>query len=559
MDESGNKPLDNARWERYAQERASGKTQRQAMLAAYPARRSWKPETVDSRACCLEKKPQVKARVEFLQAESAKRATVTRAQVIDGMARVFGKALKEAEDTGLAPVSVKAVSAIGSKLVDVLPEVADEAPEVPPSDFGLLIAPPFLRMHREVANGTQHEFLLPGGRNSGKSSSVSLEIVDGLMHCPESSAFVAMKNGVDIKDSVWEQVVWAIERLGYSDAFDERPSLRRIVRRSTGQAIVFRGIDKANKSKGIKAPAGTYFKWQWFEEADQFRGMPEIRTVEQSVTRSAPDGAEFFRFLTYNPPRSRDSWINRERARREAEGMPVYPSTYLDVPEEWIAEQTRQDAEELRRTDEQAYRHEYLGKPVGIGGEVFDRVEFREVTDDEIRAFERPMPGQDFGWFPDPWAMTLSEWQPGTRTLITYAEDGANKLTPDRQAERVRRMLTWPDSDGEKPTFHALPVMSDDASPDIIAAQRGFGINARAAGKGNLRLASYRWLASVRWVIDPRRCPRLAEEARNKKHCMTRDGEWLEDIEDGDDHWIDATRYAVMPLVRRFRSAYRRG
>ena len=30
-------PLDNPRWERYAQERAAGRTQRQAMLAAYPA------------------------------------------------------------------------------------------------------------------------------------------------------------------------------------------------------------------------------------------------------------------------------------------------------------------------------------------------------------------------------------------------------------------------------------------------------------------------------------------------------------------------------------------
>ena len=72
-----------------------------------------------------------------------------------------------------------------------------------------------------------------------------------------------------------------------------------------------------------------------------------------------------------------------------------------------------------------------------------------------------------------------------------------------------------------------------------------------------MRRASYRWLASINWVIDPVRCPRLAEEVRNKLHVRTRDGEWLEDIEDGDDHYIDATRYAVMPVVHRWRTAYR--
>ena len=71
-------------------------------------------------------------------------------------------------------------------------------------------------------------------------------------------------------------------------------------------------------------------------------------------------------------------------------------------------------------------------------------------------------------------------------------------------------------------------------------------------------MASYRFLSSVRWVIDPVRCPRLAEEVRAKQYRMLRDGRFVEEIPDGDDHWIDATRYAVMPIVKR-RSAYRGG
>jgi phage terminase large subunit len=437
---------------------------------------------------------------------------------------------------------------------------------MPPTDFGLIIAAPFLQAHRDVAfSETGVDLWLPGGRNSGKSSYTSLEITDGIMHNPDRSAFVAMKNGVDIRDSVWEQFVWAIEELGYTESFEFNQSRRRIVRKTTGQAIVFRGIDKAHKTKSIKAPKGTYFAYHWYEETDQFRGMQEIRTVEQSLTRGAAKDAKFYRFFTYNPPRSRDSWANKERARREALGKAVYHSTYLDMPSEWVTDQTRNDAQELAKTDEQSYRHEYLGEPVGVGGEVFDldtRVVFREITDEEIQAFERPLAGQDFGWWPDPWALTISEWQAGSRTLITWREDGGHKLTPDKSAERIKRALTWADGydDANNPfqeEYHHIVISSDDANPEQIAAQRDCGVNARPAKKGNMRLASYRWLASIKWVIDPNRCPHLAEEVRNKMHVQTADGEWLEEIEDGNDHWIDATRYAVMPIVRRARSAYR--
>ena len=47
-------PLANPRHETYCRERVAGKTQRQAMLAAWPDRSRWKPETVDNKACKLE-------------------------------------------------------------------------------------------------------------------------------------------------------------------------------------------------------------------------------------------------------------------------------------------------------------------------------------------------------------------------------------------------------------------------------------------------------------------------------------------------------------------------
>lgn len=425
-------------------------------------------------------------------------------------------------------------------------------------DFVRYVGPAFWPVHYHLCREDQHEFWMPGGRGSGKSSAVSQEIVTGMMEHPDRSAYVFMAVGEGMEGGPFEQVRWAIDRLGVSAVWESRKAPMTWRRTDTGQVIRFRGLDKASKTKATKAPRGTYYAYQWFEECDQLSGPQAIRTVLQSLTRDVGGGAYFARFYTFNPPRVAESWANRVCDLRESQGKPVYRSTFLQLPPDWVSDQMREDAEELRESDPPAYRHEYLGESVGIGGLVFDRVEFRRVTDEEIRAFDNPQAGEDFGWWPDPWAMTVSEWQPGKRTLVTWREDGCNKLTPEASAARARILLTWPDQEGARPTYHRLPVWADDADPQQIAQQRDAGLDAHPSKKGGRRMASYRWLSSIRWVIDPERCPRLAAEVRRKQYEQLPDGRFVERIPDGDDHWIDATRYAVMRIVTS-RTAYRGG
>lgn len=423
-------------------------------------------------------------------------------------------------------------------------------------DFVRYVGPAFWPVHYHLCREDQYEFWMPGGRGSGKSSAVSQEIVAGMMEHPDRSAYVFMAVGEGMEGGPFEQVRWAIDRLGVSAVWESRKAPMTWRRTDTGQVIRFRGLDKASKTKSTKAPRGTYYAYQWFEECDQLSGPQAIRTVLQSLTRDVGGGAYFARFYTFNPPRVAESWANRVCELRESQGKPVYRSTFLQLPPDWVSDQMREDAEELRESDPPAYRHEYLGESVGIGGLVFDRVEFCRVTDEEVRAFDNMVAGEDFGWWPDPWAMTLSEWQPGKRTLVTWREDGGNKLTPEASAARARALLTWPDQEGARPTYHRLPVWADDADPQQIAQQRDAGLDAHPSGKGGRRMASYRWLSSVRWVIDPERCPRLAAEVRRKQYERLPDGRFVERIPDGDDHWIDATRYAVMRIVTS-RTAYR--
>lgn len=555
-------PLANPRHERYCQARVAGKTQRQAMLEAWPDRARWKPETVDNKACKLEADREVKARIAALKRAAAERAITTRAEVLAGMSEAFEAGIERIRtapaNRQLSYTAVTAVTSLGKTLLDALPEERTEERGGFTRDFALLIGRDFFRPHMLIARGEQTEFWCKGGRGSLKSSWASIELVNHIETHPGEHAAAVMKRKNSLRDAVYAQVVWAIHEMGLDDEYEMPASTFKIRKRSTGQLIFFAGCDDPHKTKGLKPPFG-FIGFLWFEESDQFKGMAEIRTVRQSAARG---GERTIVVYTYNPPRTRDNWANKEADRRRDAGEEVFDSCYTDAPPEWLGAQFIADAEDLRETDPQAYAHEYLGEPVGYGGQIFDRVEFREVTDEEIATFERLHAGQDFGWFPDPWAFTLSEWQPGRHTVVTFAEDGGNRLQPAEQAARIRELLTWsdgagPDGSPKAPAYHRLRVLSDDAAPDHIQAQRDEGVRAEAAGKGGLRDMSYRFLQSVTWVIDPVRCPNLAREVREAEFELDEaTGEYSGDYPDGNDHWIDATRYALMDVVTR-RGAYK--
>ena len=562
MTETTDIPLPNPRRERYCQERVAGKTQRKAMLAAWPDRARWKPETVDNKACKLEAEHEIKARIAALKRAAAERAITTRSEVLAGMSEAFEAGIERIRtapaNRQLSYTAVTAVTSLGKTLLDALPEEQPEERGEFTRDFALFIGSDFFRPHMLVARGLQTEFWCKGGRGSLKSSWASIELVNHIQTHPAEHAVAVMKRKNSLRDAVYAQVVWAIHELGLDDEYEAPASTLKIRRKATGQIIFFAGCDDPHKSKGIKPPFG-HIGFAWFEECDQFRGMAEIRTVLQSVARG---GDRTLRVFTYNPPRTRDTWANKEADRRRDAGEEVFDSCYTNAPPEWLGSQFIADAEALKEADPQAYAHEYLGEPVGYGGQIFDRVEFREVTDDEIATFERLHAGQDFGWFPDPWAFTLSEWQPGQHRIVTFLELGGNKVQPPKAAELIKAALTWSDGVGidgspKEPTYHRLRVLSDDAAPDQIAAQRDEGVKAEAAGKGGLRDMSYRFLQSVTWVIDPKRCPNLAREVREAEfEIAAATGEYSGDFPDGNDHWIDATRYALMDIVAR-RGAYK--
>ena len=405
-----------------------------------------------------------------------------------------------------------------------------------------------------MAHGHTH-YWLHGGRGSTKSSFISICIVLLIVAFPFSNAVVVRRFGNTLRDSVYQQCLWAISTLGLDGYFRAKISPMEIVYLPTGQRIVFRGADDPLKLKGVKFTKG-YCAVVWFEELDQFEGIDAIRSILNSLRRG---GDSFWIFYSYNPPRTMWSWVNVEclEWKRRADTL-VKRTSYLDVVDEhpeWLGEPFIDEAEYLRDVNETAWRWEYLGEITGTGGAVFDNVYEESLSDSRIRHIERVRNGVDWGWFPDPWRFVRCGWEPGARRLLIFEEHSANKMMPAETGQIVVDALTFPDSEGEDAYYHDQLVWCDDTPDSKVQMnvwRRELNIRVHAARKARMRKVSYEWLAGLREiVIDPMRCPLTFSEFTLKEYERDRDGNWMDVIPDGNDHSIDAVRYAMMDDVLR--------
>ena len=198
----------------------------------------------------------------------------------------------------------------------------------------------------------------------------------------------------------------------------------------------------------------------------------------------------------------------------------------------------------MRDTDERAYRHDYLGEATGSGGEVFDNREIREIDDGELAGIDRILMGIDWGWYPDPFQWVKVHWDPARRVLYLIDEYRANKQS---------NAQTWQALKDQKGVRDFDLITADSAEEKSIQDYRAYGSMCRGAIKGpDSRRYGFKWLQGLKKiVIDPAWCPNAAKEFSAYEYERNKDGEILNSYPDGNDHAIDAVRYATESMWRR--------
>lgn len=393
----------------------------------------------------------------------------------------------------------------------------------------------FVDLNREIE--PNKTYCLEGGRGSLKSSFVSMKIIELMLKYPQMHCCVVRKQTNTLRDSVYAQMKWAIDILGLTEEFDCTVSPLEITYKATGQKIYFRGCDKPEKLKSIKTPFG-YIGILWREERDQLNGIQEERSIKQSVLRG---GELSFDFATYNPPISKSHWVNVDSEANTDNNTIYHKSNYQNAPKQWLGAKFIQEAEHLKQVNEKAYLHEYMGVPIGNGTNVFENVEVRAITDEELNSFDYIYMGIDWGYNPDPFRWVKVGYR--DETVYILDEYSANKKSNKE---------VWQILQEEKQVNEYDFITADSAEPKSIDDLRSYGANIRKAEKGQGSVHyGIKWLQTRKQIVISEDCPITAKEFLNYEYEKTKDGEPISAYPDKDNHSIDATRYALERVWRK--------
>lgn len=392
----------------------------------------------------------------------------------------------------------------------------------------------FVDINRQIKPNI--EYVFEGGRGGLKSSFVAFKIIELIKNNPQMHACITRQVAGTLKDSVYANMKWAINELGLMEEFECKVSPLEIKYIKTGQTIYFRGLDDETKLKSIKPEFG-YIGILWKEEKDQMKGDAQERSVNQSVLRG---GDESYDFSSYNPPKSKSNWVNRIKLMPNPKRV-IHHSSYLEAPAEWLGQKFIDDAAHLKEINPEAYEHEYLGVPNGDGGNVFEYLEIRDITDEEISHMDRIFAGVDYGWYPDAFCYLRTYYDSAREKIYLIDELYVNKWSNSKTADWIK-----------KKGYDDYTMICDSAEPKSVNDFRDAGLPARGAIKGPGSIEyGFKFLQTKTIVIDPKRTPNAYKEITEYEYDRDKEGNVISGYPDGNDHAISALRYAYEPLFNR--------
>ena len=364
-----------------------------------------------------------------------------------------------------------------------------------------------------------------GGRGGGKSRSVASALVLKALQGPER-VLCAREVQKSIKDSSKRLLDDEIERMGVRAFFDSTESE---IRGQNGSLFIFAGL-RGNASQ-IKSLEGVSIAW-----VDEAQVITQASLDTLIPTIRAP-GSEIW--LTWNPLKADDPVDALFRSDSPPPGAMVIEVQHDDNP--WFPAELQDQMEWQRARDYDKYLHIWRGaywknsearvfKNWRIGAEV----EFEGADVAEYRL------GADFGYSIDPSCLVRCYLR-GSVLFIDY------------EAYKVGcEIVQLPELFGRVPDAEKWPIVADSSRPETISHLRTHGfprIRASIKGAGSVE-EGIAFLQSFDIVVHPR-CTHVADELATYSYKLdSLTGEPIPQLEDKNNHQIDAIRYA-MEGVRR--------
>jgi PBSX family phage terminase large subunit len=164
----------------------------------------------------------------------------------------------------------------------------------------------FLPCYHHLLEGNYDIELLWGGRDSGKSRQLAMQLVIECMSAKYFRCILAKKTFESIKDAQWQTIKDVCEEWGIAHLFTFTVAPLSITC-INGNKFIARGFDKADKVKSISNPSHA-----WVEEADQ---LSQGDYITLSTTLRRNDGQRVKQVLSFNPETKGDRdefWIYKQ-------------------------------------------------------------------------------------------------------------------------------------------------------------------------------------------------------------------------------------------------------
>lgn len=372
-----------------------------------------------------------------------------------------------------------------------------------------------------------------GGRGSGKTQNFALmTAVRGYIFGKSgiSGGILCAREFMNsLEDSSLEEIKQAIRLypflLNYYEIGDKYI-------RSKDRLIEYKFAGLRNNLDSIKSKARILIAW-----IDEAENVSEV-AWQKLLPTVRSDNSEVW--VTWNPEREGSPTDDRFR-RYPPDGSKIVQLNYIDNP--WfpnVLDEERKN--DRRRLDDATYAWIWDGAyRQNSAAQIFAGK--YEVRDFEVGSnWDGPYQGIDFGFSQDPTA-AIRCWIYDECIWIEY-EAGKIGLELDVTSDYIKRRI---------PRYEDYVTRADSARPESISYLRRNGlprIKPCEKGKGSVE-DGIEHMRSYRKIYVHSRCRETINEMRKYSYKVDRlSGDVLPAIVDAFNHYLDATRYALEPVMK---------
>lgn len=407
---------------------------------------------------------------------------------------------------------------------------------IPITDITVDYVELYRAIHKAFKDGSLREIISKGGRGSIKSNFWAAVAEETIYNDTQAHVVFTRRYKTDLRGSVYNQFIKTVTRHDRLDDWEFTTSPMEATYKKTGQKVLFVGCDKPISLKSYNLPFG-YVKLLIHEECDEMAGVEQLHSIEDTFLRNNVNALDV---KIFNPPESINNFMNiYAQDCINKEKCLVHHSYYYNVPVEWLGQRFFDRAEWFKEHKPQYYANNYLGEVTGTGGLIFNNIEERTITQEEVDSLTYRYYGLDFG-YEHPQAFMEVAYDSETEILYIISEVVKKRM---KQEEFAREITNYKN----------VEIICDSARPDLIRDYSDYGfdvIGATKRWKGGGRNSVWEWLRQrEKIVIDPERTPHAHKEFTRCEFEKLKDGTFSSAYPILDEDCIMSCGYAMNRVI----------